>query len=159
MTDIAPEAAVAMDAWARWTRGEESRGGASSPAWLMMQAKKVGICPRGTAPLPDMAANVLCFDQSVAALKQQNWRLAKVLMVDLLQYAPAEEKAARCGLRGKIRTYYRLVRRAVLAVANTFLQKWRDLVGKPVTKTDTYAAHCGYVPPGTLRAAPPVSPN
>lgn len=144
MQVIAPEAEIAIDAWARWTRGEESRGGATSPAWLMMQAKKVGICPRGTAPLPDMPENVLRIDQAVAKLDRV---LAKVFKVYHLQYAPATDKAARCGLRGKVRTFYRLVERAKLIVADLFLRVRCKLAAKPVTENVTYAAHCGLLPP------------
>lgn len=138
------EAETAIDAWARWTRGEESRGACTSPAWLMMQAKQVGIAPRGTAPLPDMPDNVLKVDQAVAKLTKS---LARVFKTYYLQYAPAAEKAARCGLRGNVRKFYRLVQRAKLFVVGEFSRIRTIRPFQPVTTFAIYGAHCGFVPP------------
>lgn len=133
MAEISPETEVAIDAWARWTRGGEFRGGSNSPAWLMMQAKQVGICPRGTAPLPDMPDNVLWIDQAVARLEKG---LARVFKVYYLQYADAAEKAQRCNLGSNVRKFYRLLNRAQLLVAEYFGQILR-------IKSDMKVVHTG----------------
>lgn len=134
MAEITDDVETAIDAWARWTRGDEVRGGASSPAWLCMQARKVGIAPRGTAPTPEMPDNVLRIDQSVALLERP---LARPFKVYYLQYAPVEEKAARCGLRDQVRTFYRLVERARLIVAENYARRCNILAVQSVRTTCT----------------------
>lgn len=137
--EVPDRAARAIEQWAAWTRGSIG-GGCVSPAWLMMQANMVGITVAGTAPLPEMSEDACLVDQVVCRLPA---KLAKPFKVYYLQYAPAEEKAVRCGLRGRLRTFYRRVERARLRVADDFMRSLRRPALQPVTVFDTKRSHCG----------------
>ena len=104
LDDIPPAIAAALDAWAAWVgRYQERIGyGTTSVAWRLMQAKRIGIAPRGTAPDPDMPWHIASVDRAVAQLEA---RERKALRIYYLTYAPAEDKARRC--RCSVSEFYR----------------------------------------------------
>ena len=107
----------AIQLWADWTKGGGRWGRSSSPAALLMLAKKIGIAPRGTAVLPEMPGPAERVDHLVARLERDLQRPFKVYY---LQYAPAADKARRCGFGDDTTKLYRHVRRARLVIADGY---------------------------------------
>lgn len=112
---------VAFDAWARWAR--DRRAGLPSPAWLMMQSKRIGLPARSTVTEVEMPPNVMAVDTSVAHLDPE---LGRVFKVFYLRYAPLEAKAWACRLGTRrnpdVKKFKRLLNRGRLNAADEFLR-------------------------------------
>lgn len=134
--------------WAEWTTGRTGWGGSSSPAALLMLAKKIGIAPRGTSVLPDMPAAAAKVDTLVARLERL---LARPFKVYYLQYAPPSAKARVCGFGDDVTTLYRHVRRARLVIAAGFEPCKFDIVQRFPIESGHTAATCRRDEPGSRR--------
>ena len=123
--------------WADWTKGGGKWPGASSPAALLMLAKKLGVCPRGTAVLPDMPPEAAKVDALVARLERE---LKRPFKVYYLQYKPSIDKARICGFGDDTTKFYRHVKRARLWIADGWQQGRFDFVPRFSIKSAQHAA-------------------
>lgn len=118
---------ASFDAWARWAR-EPMTGRMASPAWLMMQSKRLGLPARSTVMEMTESPVVLIVDTCVAHLEP---KLGRVFKVHYLQHAPAEVKSVICRVGTRrhpnVRKFYRLLRRAKLTAADEFLRIEQNL--------------------------------
>lgn len=118
--DVPAYVEASFGAWARWAR-DRPIGKLPSPAWLMMQSKRLGLPARSTVPEAEMPPNVMAVDTCVAHLEPE---LERVFKVYYLKHAPAEVKAVLCRLGTRrhpnVRKFYRLLRRARLNAADEF---------------------------------------
>ena len=115
LTGTAVDVAIAL--WVDWSTGRVGWGRCSSPAAMLMEAKRVGIASRGTATLPEMPAEAVAIDGLVAKLERP---LKRPFKVYYLQYAPPEAKAHVCGFGRDVTKLYRHVRRARLSIADKY---------------------------------------
>ena len=109
----------AISLWAAWSTGRVGWGRCSSPAAMLMEARRVGIASRGTATLPEMPSEAVQIDGLVGRLDRP---LKRPFKIYYLQYAPAEAKAKACGFGSDTTKLYRHVKRARLKIAEGFQQ-------------------------------------